>query len=144
MMYIIYTGSVFLKKKKRKRENTGEMTQWPRCTFPFWGLLCLISSPCLSFLCFRQSCHSNPTLPLFFKKEMGQCCRLACSNHVSTKHFSIVKFVFFPPEFKDVKLLCVFIEDSTLDCRRDCYCSFRANPPIKQILNNRWSHAYSR
>lgn len=55
---------MYIWKKKRKKQNTREMTQWPRCMFPFWGFLCLISSlhlslsfyfSMLSFLFKRQS-----------------------------------------------------------------------------------------
>lgn len=59
----LYCQYIF-EKKKRKKQNTREMTQWPRCMFPFWGFLCLISSlhlslsfyfSMLSFLFKRQS-----------------------------------------------------------------------------------------
>lgn len=75
-MYIIYTVSLYLKRRKEKK-NIQEMTQWPGCMFAFLGAGVLL----LVFFILIQ--HN---FPLFFKSEDGWMDggRSACLNPITS------------------------------------------------------------
>lgn len=96
-MCIIYIVIVYL-KQKTKRGNTWEMTQWPRCIFPFLG----VPSASLSFCLFSVLSIKGPFTPTRGSlKKHKYLCDLTLRLHKKIEFSLKVKAALFWKKKKD-------------------------------------------